>query len=130
MNLKMLAPVIRKLRWMSAIGASFIIFAIALRIESPSVLAADTTIGFSDACAHLSNNNDIIRSAGVESAAFGPGKPCVVRGKITSSATSIINFRVDLPDPADWNRKILMIGGAGFDGFVPTDAPNQLGFWS
>jgi hypothetical protein len=23
-----------------------------------------------------------------------------------------------------------MIGGAGFDGFVPTDAPNDLGFWS
>ena len=47
---------------------------------------------------------------------------CVVRGKIVSSPTSIINFRVDLPAPAAWNGKTLMIGGGGFDGVIPTDA--------
>jgi dienelactone hydrolase len=129
MNLT-LRPASRKMRRISTFAASFIIFVIALGVEPQSAVATDTTTAFSDACAQLPNNNGIIRSAGSESAAFGPGKACVVRGKITSSATSIINFRVDLPDPAGWNGKVLMIGGAGFDGFVPTDAPNHLGFWS
>lgn len=100
-----------------------------LSVEPPIALAAANPTNFSDACARLSNNNSVISSARMDSAAFGPGKSCVVRGKIPSSASSIINFRVDLPDPASWNRKLLMIGGGGFDGIVPTEAPNELGFW-
>ncbi len=109
--------------------ASLIIFMMTLALSPPTALAADHPTSFSDACTRLSNNNGVIvSSAGIESAAFGPGNSCVVHGKITSSAISIINFRVDLPDPASWNGKLLMIGGAGFDGFVPTDAPTILGF--
>jgi feruloyl esterase len=45
----------------------------------------------------------------------------VLRGRIVSSPTSTINFRVDLPAPAAWNARVLMIGGGGFDGVIPTD---------
>jgi feruloyl esterase len=46
---------------------------------------------------------------------------CVVRGKIVSSPSSTINFRIDFPAADVWNGKTLMIGGGGFDGVVPTD---------
>jgi feruloyl esterase len=51
------------------------------------------------------------------------GRParCVLHGRIVSSPTSTINFRVDLPAPGAWNTKVLMIGGGGFDGVIPTD---------
>src|SRR5215475_11788718 len=55
------------------------------------------------------------------------GARCVVRGEVVSSPTSTIKFRVDLPDPANWNRKIMGIGGGGFDGVVPTELP--IGLW-
>jgi feruloyl esterase len=84
---------------------------------------------FSETCAALVKNNSIIASATIEAALFGSGTSCVVRGKFVSSATSTVNFRIDLPEPTGWNGKLLMIGGAGFDGIVPTDAPNHRGFW-
>jgi len=115
------------MRRISTFAASFIIFVIALGVEFQSAVA-DTTTAFSDACAQLPDNNGIIRSAGIESAAFGPGKACVVRGKITSSASSIINFRVDLPDPAGWNGKVLMIGGRDSTGLCPPTRQTTLGF--
>jgi feruloyl esterase len=46
---------------------------------------------------------------------------CEVRGRIVSSPSSTINFRIDLPAPAAWNGKTLMIGGGGFDGVISTD---------
>lgn len=51
------------------------------------------------------------------------GRPerCIVKGRIVSSPSSTINFRVDLPSPGTWNTKVLMLGGGGFDGMVPTD---------
>src|SRR5262245_23496664 len=45
---------------------------------------------------------------------------CAVHGSIVSSPTSTIHFRVDLPPPASWNAKLMMVGGGGFDGFIPT----------
>ena len=48
---------------------------------------------------------------------------CVVRGRIVSSPTSTINFRIDLPAPAAWNGKTLTIGGGGFDGVVSMEQP-------
>jgi feruloyl esterase len=46
---------------------------------------------------------------------------CVIRGSIVSSPTSTIHFRVDLPAKTAWNTKLMMFGGGGFDGFIPTD---------
>lgn len=52
---------------------------------------------------------------------------CAIRGKVVSSPTSTINFRIDLPDPASWNSRLISIGGGGFDGIVPTESP--MGLW-
>ena len=51
------------------------------------------------------------------------GRPlrCVVRGRIDSSPRSTINWKVDLPDDGVWNKRLMMIGGGGFDGWLPTD---------
>lgn len=46
---------------------------------------------------------------------------CSVRGSITTSSKSVINYRVDLPAPAAWNSKLMILGGGGFDGYMPTD---------
>lgn len=46
---------------------------------------------------------------------------CVVRGRIVSSPASTIHFKIDLVDRAQWNRKLLMVGGVGFDGFIVTE---------
>ncbi len=48
---------------------------------------------------------------------------CIVRGQITSSPESTINWAIELPAKASWNGKTLTIGGGGFDGFIPTDDP-------
>ena len=64
-----------------------------------------------------------IRSITAEPAANGSTAHCVVRGSITTSPRSVINFRVDLPETAAWNSQLLHIGGGGFDGLVPTDTP-------
>ena len=42
--------------------------------------------------------------------------------------SSTIHFRLDLPEPARWNTKLLMFGGGGFDGIVPTEHPQFLPF--
>jgi len=57
---------------------------------------------------------------------FEPASPerperCVVKARIVSSPSSTINFRVDLPAPAAWNSNLLMLGGGGFDGMIPTE---------
>lgn len=80
------------------------------------------------ACTALSQRNVTVTSAVVETEQDG-GQTCVVHGHITSSDTSTIHFRVDLPQPSRWNSKLIMVGGAGFDGFVPTDLPNHAGLW-
>lgn len=49
---------------------------------------------------------------------------CEVRGTITTSPQSTINFKVELPAAAQWNGKTLTIGGGGFDGFILIDIPN------
>jgi feruloyl esterase len=48
---------------------------------------------------------------------------CIVRGTIVSSPASTINWAVEVPEPSQWNGKTLTVGGGGFDGFIPTDAP-------
>lgn len=48
---------------------------------------------------------------------------CVIRGKTVSSPETTINWAVELPAPEAWNGKTLTVGGGGFDGFIPTDAP-------
>jgi hypothetical protein len=82
------------------------------------------------ACARLGANDAIVRSAqmGAEAVVKEPGNVCVVRGEITTSATSIIHFRLDMPAPSRWNTKLMMVGGAGFDGVVPTESPEGLWF--
>lgn len=53
---------------------------------------------------------------------------CIVRGTIVSSATSTINWAVELPAATMWNGKTITFGGGGFDGFIPTDVPSYHGF--
>lgn len=76
-----------------------------------------------DACAGLKANSSVVTDTKVEAGARATQKLCVVHGAINSSPTSTIHFRLDLPERADWNGNLLMIGGGGFDGFVPTDVP-------
>jgi feruloyl esterase len=59
----------------------------------------------------------------IELAAAANGRPelCVLHGRIASAPPATIHFRLDLPPSTGWNSKILMIGGGGFDGIVPTD---------
>lgn len=77
----------------------------------------------SRACQQLAVNNSVVKSATTDA-----GQTCVVRGEILDSPTSKIRFRVDLPAPSVWNTKLLMIGGGGFDGYVPTESPEGLWF--
>jgi len=112
----------------SAFGRSRI--GVILASLAPIIAAtAPDSASFNDACVRVARNNAMVVSAALEPALYGPGKSCVVRGKIVSSPTSTINFRVDLPESATWNGKLLMIGGAGFDGVVPTNDPDRRGFW-
>lgn len=64
-----------------------------------------------------------VRSSEAEPASQDQPARCVVRGSITTSSRSVINFRVDLPEQSAWNANLLYLGGGGFDGFVPTDTP-------
>ena len=83
-----------------------------------------------EACGALAKSASIVISGKLEPARGGAsGEVCVVRGRIISSATSTINFRLDMPEPANWNAKLLMVGGGGFDGFVPTELPWEQGLW-
>ncbi|HVW70276.1 MAG TPA: tannase/feruloyl esterase family alpha/beta hydrolase, partial [Steroidobacteraceae bacterium] len=88
------------------------------------------SVAAQDSCAALLRNNSIVTRSGLEAGAGGGGQACVVHGEIISSPTSTIRFRVDLPEPEHWNTKLMMVGGGGFDGIVPTDAPNGAGLWS
>jgi feruloyl esterase len=114
---------------MSVFNWPFSIAVILLGLQPASAAEPLHGTSFSGTCAELAKNNTIVASATIEAALFGSGKSCVVRGKVISSSASTINFRVDLPEVTSWNGKLLMIGGAGFDGIVPTDAPNRRGFW-
>lgn len=64
-----------------------------------------------------------VRSSEAEPATKDQPARCVVRGSITTSPRSVINFRVDLPEQSVWNANLLYMGGGGFDGFVPTETP-------
>jgi dienelactone hydrolase len=88
------------------------------------------SVSAQDACAALERNNSTIRSSALERTGRGEGRVCVVRGEIITSPTSTIHFRVDLPSPEHWNTKLMMVGGGGFDGFVPTDLPENGGLWA
>ena len=61
-------------------------------------------------------------STGLAEGKDEPFRVCVIKGEIASSATSVIHFRLDLPEASVWNKRLLMVGGGGFDGFVPTDS--------
>ena len=71
----------------------------------------------------LKIHNSTVTDTKLEDGARATQELCVVHGAINSSPTSTIHFRLDLPERADWNGNLLMIGGGGFDGFVPTDVP-------
>jgi len=74
-----------------------------------------------------SENAAVEMKAAYSASADGKPPACVVRGKIVSSPTSTINFRIDLPAAGVWNAKLISIGGGGFDGIVPTESP--FGLW-
>lgn len=105
------------------LGSAMMLAAIVLGIVSSRSYAAPpetTQEQKSEACSTLAQRNLSVTSADVEMEQGG-GRACVVHGEIISSATSIIHFRVDLPQNSMWNSRLIMIGGGGFDGFIATD---------
>jgi carboxylesterase type B len=62
---------------------------------------------------------------------------CLVVGKISPVDPAAPDIRFNLALPTDWNHKVVMFGGGGFDGSIPavtgnvpvgpTDQPNPLG---
>ena len=103
---------------------AYILCLVGMWLAVPALSAATVE----DACTRLNANNAIVRSATIEAGAQEAGEVCVVRGEIISSPSSTIHFRLDLPEPARWNTKLLMFGGGGFDGIVPTEHPQFLPF--
>jgi feruloyl esterase len=104
--------------------------ALALLPGPLRAMPVSSTMSPGDACAALAKSASIVISGKLEPARGGAsGEVCVVRGQIISSPTSTINFRLDMPEPSNWNIKLLMVGGGGFDGFVPTELPWEQGLW-
>ena len=103
---------------------AYILYLVGLSLAVPARSAPTVE----DACTRLNANNTIVRSATIETAAQEAGSVCVVRGEIISSPSSTIHFRLDLPEPSRWNTKLLMVGGGGFDGIVPTEGPQIMSF--
>jgi feruloyl esterase len=98
----------------------------ALPTRAPDALSQPRPTGDLRAACQRFSPKTLPNRATVTSVRFAPdsaGRParCVVRGKIVSSPTSTITFRVDLPPASAWNQKTLMMGGGGFDGMIPTD---------
>ena len=103
------------------------VFVVALLLTRPDGVSGQRVPGgdFRVACQRFAPKQ-LPNRAVATSVRFAPDSGdlpprCVLRGKIVSSPSSTINFRIDLPAPATWNGKTLMIGGGGFDGVVPTD---------
>jgi hypothetical protein len=64
-------------------------------------------------------------SASIQPASATQPEMCSVLGKIVSSSTSTINFEIDMPTTASWNKKTLQEGGGGFDGSIA----DYFGIW-
>lgn len=64
----------------------------------------------------LKIHNSTVTDTKLEDGARATQKLCVVHGAINSSPTSTIHFRLDLPERADWNGNLLMIGGVASTG--------------
>ena len=66
-------------------------------------------------------NGAVLTAVHFEAATPDRPERCVLKARIVSSPSSTINFRVDLPAPSTWNTKLLVLGGGGFDGMIPTE---------
>jgi hypothetical protein len=94
---------------------------------SPGVSGAGSGPNLEQACRSFTPSR-LANGAVLTQVRVQPGwaqlKPvCVVRGNVVTSPTSTISFRIDLPASSEWNGKLLVLGGGGFDGVIPSDYP-------
>lgn len=78
---------------------------------------------FVDRCAALNGKklaSGIITGTKLLPASATQPETCSVSGQIVSSPTSTINFQIDMPAAASWNKKLIHVGGAGFNGQLRT----------
>jgi hypothetical protein len=110
-------------RWHTARRYLVRMLAIAALSQLPHAACRAESYGdaaMRDECVELQRRNLQVISAELKMGQ-GTGVTCVVHGRIISTPSSTIHFRVDLPQRSLWNSKLLTIGGGGFDGFIPTE---------
>ncbi|MGK8198498.1 tannase/feruloyl esterase family alpha/beta hydrolase [Burkholderia cepacia] len=96
--------------------------------DSVSTVTSAPTASLADACASYKPTKlpegAVVTNTQIRAANAFPGFPevCIVRGQIVSSPHSTINWAVELPAQNAWNGKTITMGGAGFDGIIPTDS--------
>jgi hypothetical protein len=78
---------------------------------------------FAERCATLANaavaTGKIVTTA-VRDASGAKPQACVAQGEIVSSPKSTIKFQLELPVDNRWNKKMVHLGGGGFNGVVIT----------
>ena len=88
--------------------------------------AASAQQAFQKTCAGLAGQTvgegTIVSAADVPASGVVP-EMCDAMGAIVSSPTSTINFKVELPIPSAWNKKMLQEGGGAFDGVIADYLP-------
>lgn len=111
-------------RWIGA-GRGLALMAgsgLLMRVSAAPVAPSNT---FQSRCERFSpkriGHGAVVTAVRFEAATAEKPERCVVKAKIVSSPSSTINFRVDLPASSRWNAKLLMLGGGGFDGTIPTE---------
>jgi len=108
---------------LSAIAATLLLICSAARAADPAAAPDTTCAQLRDQTVPASAMALPTKGAVVSSATQMPGY-CKVLGRIAAidPAAPAIQFELDLP--TTWNRKLLMLGGGGFNGTIPNTAGN------
>jgi feruloyl esterase len=107
--------------------------AVAALVGAPNAHAQGAGESFKRGCEALkpgaTGEGEALVSATYQIASAKRPAFCLVRATITTSPSSTINYRVDLPEAPAWNDKLIMVGGGGFDGYISLDGPG-FDIWS
>ena len=79
------------------------------------------TQAFEQTCSGLTGKTlatGTVVSTSIQPASTTQPEMCSVLGRIVSSPTSTINFKIDMPITAAWNKKTIQEGGGGYDGSI------------
>ena len=93
--------------------------------DSPPPAATPTFAQTCDGLVGKTVATGTIVSVGMLDATASMPQTCSAMGKISTAATSIINFRIDLPAPAAYNSKLIHVGGGGYNTGMPTAETNS-----